>query len=221
MLDDRILAYASVDEADDELVVLLVDDRGNQGRAVARNDAGLVSRLADRLTLQLGRPIVAESRRWAHRPVSGGLDWVAFSAVENGLAALTAAAAGISLSQWLGGSVRVTGQMIDPDTLSVDGRTVEDASFDEIAAWLQGAQVAWLRLDPRVWSVAALLRLDALCRVLQVGLAIEVPDGSRAEPVAAALRGALPMATLGRPSDAQFVSPDRQKPVFSVGRMPA
>ncbi len=220
MLDDRVLAFASAVDVGDELMVFLADDRGNLGQAVARNDAGLSDRLSERFALQLGRPIAAGNLRWADRPTNGGLEWVAFSAVENSLTALTVSAAGVRPNQWLGGSLRSAASVVDADTLAVEGRDVGDASFDEIAAWLPGAQVAWLRVDPRIWSIAAVHRLDALCRILQVGIAIDVPAGSLATPVTVLLQETVPTATLGRRLDARLMTMKSQKPVFSIGRSP-
>ncbi|MHB1327302.1 MAG: hypothetical protein ACYC2K_03795 [Gemmatimonadales bacterium] len=221
MLDDRVLAHASALEIGDELMVSLVDDRGNLGQTVTTNDPGLVDRLAERLTSHLGRPIAAESRRWIDRPASGGLEWAAYSAAENGLAALTVSAARVSHSRWLGGALRNAGSAVDPDRLAVDGRDIGGASFDEIAAWLPSAQVAWVRVDPRVWAIGAIQRLDALCRILQVSIAIDVPAGSLATPFLISLRESVPMATLGRLPGIRLKSMESQRQVFSIGQGPA
>jgi len=221
VLDDRVLVHASAVEVGGELVLVLVDDRGNQCETVTTNAPGVADRLGERLVRQLDRPLLSENQRWADRPANGGLDWIAFSAVETGLAALSAEAAGIPLSSWLGGSLRSMDSIVDPDTLGVDGHAVGDASFDEVAAWLPEASVAWLRVDPRIWSVPALRRLDAMCRILQIGMAIELPPGSAAMPIGVALQEALPMATLGRGMEIQRTPAESQRPVFSIGRAPA
>lgn len=221
MLDDRVLVHASAVEVGGELVLILVDDRGNQCETVTTSVPGVADRLVERLVRQLDRPILSESQRWADRPTHGGLDWIAFSAVETGLAALSAEAAGIPLSSWLGGSLRSMDSIVDPDALGGDGHAVGDASFDEVAAWLPDATVAWLRVDPRAWSIPALQRLDAMCRLFQIGMAIELPSGSVAMPIAVALQEALPMATLGRRMETRRPPAEFRHPVFSIGRAPA
>ncbi len=219
MLDDRVLVSASAAAVGGELVITLTDDAGTTGTTIARNDAGLADRLVERLNARIGCSLVAEGRRWVDRPRHGGSDWVAFAAVENGLLALTIAAAGVSLRRWLGGTLRRPSLTTDSATLGVDGYAVGDASFDEVTAWLPGASVGFLSVDPRGWPIPALLRLDSLCRVLQVGIAIDVPEASQAGEVAEDLLAALPMATLGRRFDLQGRPAGQQTPVFSVGRV--
>lgn len=197
MLDDRILISATVLDAGDELVVDVVDDRGRHGWAATPNVPLVEEQLERRIRERLGQPVLEENRRWIDRPRAGGPDWVAWSVVENAVQAL-AGAAEISMCQRLGGSLRAPSAAVDPAELDAPGRIAGDASFDEIAAWLPTAAVGWVSVDPRLWAIPAIVRLDALCRVLQVGLAVEVPDGSVAGALGGQLIAALPMATLGR-----------------------
>lgn len=199
MLDDRILTSATVLDASGELVVDVVDDQGRHGWAVTPKVPLVEERLERRIRERLGRSVLEENRRWIDRPRDGGPDWVAWSVVENAVQALVGPA-GTSMCQRLGGSLRATSAAVDPAELDAPGRIAGDASFDEIAAWLPTAPVGWVGVDPRLWAIPAIVRLDALCRVLQVGLAVEVPDGSMAGALGEQLIGALPMATLGRAS---------------------
>jgi hypothetical protein len=73
-----------------------------------------------------------------------------------------------------------------------------DREFDGVARFLVDSVVHAVVIDPRLWGVPAIIRLDGLCRTLQIGIALDVTGGHYVvRELARELAVALPMATLG------------------------
>ena len=205
-------------------LVRVEDDRGNAGSAETLDQPEIRSSIGRWANLLIGMPVFATNARWDDRPRADGPEWTGYSVLENALAGLGAAVASMALHEWLGGKANAERPPVASlESVVPEVRVLEagDREFDGVARFLVDSVVHAVVIDPRHWSVPAIVRLDALCRTLQIGIAFDVRGGGHvALGLAGELAAALPMATLGViASGAPRASLSLAAPVLRLGQI--